>query len=83
MERLLHYLDDLDDLFYAIPLAWEKARTLARLTLAIIVTVAVQALGIYAALTSPPLAVATASLLIVTLLYRGAVGRMPQAGRAV
>ena len=73
MERLLQYLDDLDDFVYAIALTWERIRTFCTLALAAVVTVLAQLLGIYMAIQNPPAAVAFASLLIVALLYRGAV----------
>ena len=75
MERLLQYLDDLDDLVYAIALTWEKVRSLGNFLLSVIFMSALQIFGIYAAMTYPPLAVAGASLLAVALLYWGVVGR--------
>jgi hypothetical protein len=73
MERLLQYLDDLDDFVYAIALTWEKIRLLGRFSFLAIVMVILQALGIYAAIEYPPVAVSAGSLLVVGLLYRGAV----------
>ena len=73
MERLLQYLDDLDDFVYAIALTWERIRTLFGLVATSALTVAVMALGIYAAIEKPPMAVAIAALLAVSLLYRAAV----------
>lgn len=73
MERLVQYLDDLEDLFYVLPLIWEKIRRLASLTLFLLSSVALQALCIYLALEFPPMAVALAALLIVTALYRSVV----------
>ncbi len=73
MERLLQYLDDLDDFVYAIALAWERVRTLCSFALSISLTLTAQAAAVYAAVANPPLAVAVASLLAVALLYRGVV----------
>lgn len=71
MERILQYLDDLDDLFGAVGLLAERLRnimiTLARLLSLLLVTTC----GILAALREPPLGLAFAILLFVFLLYRG------------
>jgi len=77
MERFLQYLDDLDDFVYAVALAWERIRRACAFIANMTFLVAVQASGIYAALTSPPLAVAIATLLLVTLLYRSVVYYSP------
>lgn len=73
MERMLQYLDDLEDLYYAIALLSERIRQAVQSFLFIAAAVFVQALGIALALISPPLAVAAASLLMVGMLYRGVV----------
>lgn len=73
MERLLQYLDDLDDLVYAVLLTREKIRALGSLTLNIALMATVQAVGIYAAMVQPSFTVATGSILVVGLMYRGAV----------
>ena len=78
MERMLQYLDDLDDFVYAIALAWERIRALGNLTLYVAVMATVQALGIYAAIENPPFTVAAGSLLVVGLMYRGAVHNGPE-----
>ena len=77
MERLLQYMDDMDDFVYAIALTWERVRSLCNLVISVILMTAAQALGIYAAVTNPPLAVAGASLLAAALLYWSVVGRPP------
>jgi hypothetical protein len=70
LERLLQYLDDLDDLYGAAGLLLERLRhfawTLAVLTLSGMLLFG----GILLALREPPLALATAILLFTTLLYR-------------
>ena len=82
MERLLQYLDDMDDFVYALALTWERVRSLCNLLLSVVLMSAALALGFYGALTSPPLAVAGASLLAVALLYWGVVERSPIAQSA-
>jgi hypothetical protein len=78
MECLIQYLDDLEDLFYAVALIWERIRTAVRFAVFVVTSVAFQTLGVLLALAAPPLAVATASLLMVTLLYRAVVCHGPQ-----
>jgi hypothetical protein len=73
MERVLQYLDDLEDLYYAIALLSERSRQAVRFFLFITTALLAQSLGVALALISPPLAVAAASLLMVGMLYRGVV----------
>jgi hypothetical protein len=73
MERIVQYLDDLEDLFYAFALKWERIRRALRFALFITASLSFQLLGIFLALSIPALAVATASLLLVGLLYRNVV----------
>ena len=73
MECFAQYLDDLEDLFYAVALIWERIRTRIRFATFVAVSLAFQVFGIFIALNYPPIAVAIASLLLVALLYRGAV----------
>lgn len=70
MECLLQYLDDLDDLFGALGLVWERLRRalLSIVYSAMVLTVA--AAGVVLALLHPPLALATSTMLFVILLYR-------------
>ncbi|MEE8425879.1 MAG: hypothetical protein V3S15_01250 [Woeseiaceae bacterium] len=70
MERLLQYLDDLDDLYAAIGLLAERIRSALWLFFSAVVIFVVVAAGILLALAEPPLALATAIMLFVTLLYR-------------
>jgi hypothetical protein len=70
LERILQWLDDLDDLYGMVGLLAERIRrvlvTLARVfTLVFVVTG-----GVAAALIEPPLGLAIAILLFVFLLYR-------------
>ena len=70
MEILLQYLDDLDDLYGAFGLIWERLRRaiIKAASLASLLTVA--ALGVSLALVHPPIAMATSIMLFVILLYR-------------
>ena len=70
MERLLQYLDDLDDLYGALGLAWERTRrSLLKLIHATLLA-AVAAGAVWLALLQPPVAMAVATMLFVILLYR-------------
>ncbi len=70
MERLLQYLDDLDDLYGMLGLNIERLRrfmiTLSSYVLAATVAIA----GIWLAQLHPPMASATGTLLFVALMYR-------------
>jgi amino acid permease len=72
MERLLQYLDDLDDLFSTIGLLAERIRSVLWLLFSAAMVLIVVVGGILLALAEPPLALATAIILFVTLLYRSA-----------
>jgi len=70
MERLLQYMDDLDDLVGAFGLVYERLRRSFLTLIATIAGLIVTASGIWLALVHPPIALATSLLLFVTLLYR-------------
>ncbi len=70
MERLLQYLDDLDDLYGAAGLLLERLRHIAWLVAALTLSGTLLFGGILLALREPPLALATAILLFTALLYR-------------
>lgn len=70
MERIAQLLDDLDDLISAIGLISERLRGIALALGAFCAGSAGIAAGIALALRHPPLALATALLLFVSLLYR-------------
>ncbi|MCK5325961.1 MAG: hypothetical protein KAJ57_08130 [Woeseiaceae bacterium] len=70
MERLLQYLDDLDDLFGAIGLLAERLRSLASLAGTISLLLVVETVGILLALSEPPLGLAIVTLLFTALMYR-------------
>lgn len=73
MELIVQYLDDLEDLVYAVALLAERIGNVLRFMLFMIASVSLQLLGIFIALINPPIAVAVASLLLVGMLYRSVV----------
>ncbi len=79
MERLIQYLDDLEDLFYVAPLIAEQVRRAIQRILFLLGSVSLQIAGIVLALTHPPLALAVVALLLVGLLFRAVVIPVPQA----
>ena len=70
MERLIQLLDDIDDLISMLGLVSERVRNIAVSLILTCTGLAIQAGGIMLALKHPPLALATAILLFVSLLYR-------------
>ena len=70
MECLLQYLDDLDDLYGAFGLVWEKLRKVLIRLLATSLLLAVAGAATGLALLHPPIALATSTVLFVILLYR-------------
>jgi len=70
LERLLQYLDDLDDLYGVLGLLTERLREFAWLIGRIVGSAVLAAAGVLVALNKPPLGLAVAMLLFVWLLYR-------------
>jgi len=70
VECFLQYLDDLDDLYGAFGLVWEKLRTILLKLVSLAMVLGVAAGGILLALAHPPIALATSTMLFVTLMYR-------------
>ncbi len=70
MERVIQWLDDLDDIVGVIGLARERIRRLVVATGLTIVAFLLQLGGILLALSHPPVALATVIIMFVTLLYR-------------
>jgi len=66
----MQWLDDLDDLVAMFGLLSEKIRNAACSLLLTAVALTVQVGGVFLALAHPPLALATALLMAVSLLYR-------------
>ena len=79
MERLAQFLDDLEDLFYAVALKAERIRQAFRFFVFMATSAALQLSGVLIALWNPPLAVAMVSLLVVGMLFRAVVGPSPDA----
>jgi len=75
MERLAQYLDDLEDLCYAVALRMERIRMVLRFTAFVTAFACFLFFGIHLALVQPPLGLAVVSILIVAFLYFGATGR--------
>ena len=80
MERFLQYFDDLDDLYGAIGLVWEKLRRALLNLISLLMVLAVAAGGISLSLAHPPIALATSTMLFVTLLYRSVTVPSPRWG---
>lgn len=72
MERLLQYLDNVDDLFGMLGLLWERVRSALMLLFAAALMLAASATGIWLALLHPPAAAAISTVLLVVLLYLSA-----------
>ncbi len=70
MERLLQYLDDLDDLWGMLGLIKERLRRFAYTLFSYLLLGTGAIAGAWLALHHPPLALATSILLFLTLLYR-------------
>ena len=73
MELLVQYLDDFEDLIYAIALKAERIRMALQFFLSMTIAAALQVTGVIIALQYPPVALAMASLLMVGMLYHAAV----------
>lgn len=72
MERLLLYLDDIDDLIGVVGLLHERLRRLLIKALSLLASVSIVALSVVLALESPALALAISLLLFLALVYRTA-----------
>ncbi len=83
MECLVQYLDNLEDLFFALALKAERIRQTLRFFLSMTAAAALQVCGVFIALKNPPMAVAVASLLLVGMLFRAVVGPAPEAARLI
>ena len=70
MECLLQYLDNLDDMFGAFGLLWERLRRAIFMLFAASMILVASGTGIWLALLHPPVAAATSTVLFVILLYR-------------
>jgi hypothetical protein len=74
MERIAQYLDDLEDIVYAVALVGERLRRVLQRIITGCVALCTLAFAFLLALSQPPLALALVAILMVTALYRAAVG---------
>ncbi|MBT8078317.1 MAG: hypothetical protein KJO31_07050 [Gammaproteobacteria bacterium] len=81
MERFAQYLDELEDVVYALLTIGERVRRALQILLVLSASLVLQVLGIWLALNRPPLALATVSLLVVCMLYRSVIA--PATGKLV
>ena len=79
MECLIQYLDDLEDLFYALALKAERFREAFQYFVLITVAAALQVFAISVALWHPPLAMAIAALLLVGMMLHAVLTYSPDA----
>jgi hypothetical protein len=79
----MQWLDDLDDLIGVIGLFRERIRRFLLTTSLLAMSLLAQIAGVLLALRHPPLALATAMLLFVTLLYRSVTGPRAHFGRVL
>jgi hypothetical protein len=70
----MQWLDDLDDLIAAIRLLGERIRSFFLAMMFLATSLLVQVAGVLLALRHPPLALATAMILFVILMYRSVTG---------
>ncbi len=78
MERVMQVLDDLEDVVYAIVLAAGRILRALRTFALMIVSLGLQAGALLLALAQPPLGLAVATILSVTLLYRSVTAQHPR-----
>jgi hypothetical protein len=83
MERLIQWLDNVDDLISMIGLVSERIRKVLFTLIFICVALAFQVGGVLLALSYPPLASAMVILLFATLLYRQVTGPKPPFSQAL
>lgn len=78
MECLIQYLDDLEDLVYAVALVAEKIRRIAKMFALLVLAIILPVSGVLLALAAPPLALAAVFMALSVLLYRAATGNSSQ-----
>jgi len=77
MEIFAQWLDDLDDMISSMRLLSERLRSFCIALISLASLLLVQIAGVLLALEHPPLASATATILLVTLMYRSATAPHP------
>ena len=70
MERLLQYMDDIDDVIGAFGLVYERLRRILMTIVTLLISGASISAGVLLAVWHPSIALATCVLLLVALLYR-------------
>jgi hypothetical protein len=70
VEFILQYLDDIDDMVGAFGLIMERLRRLALFLISVLLLLTAAVAGVWLAFAHPPIALATSTVLFVTLLYR-------------
>lgn len=78
MERILQVLDDLEDLYFAVPLLYERWRRFVGRAVRLAAICAILPVGIYIAVTAPLMGLATATVAVVALLYSVVTTRSPK-----
>lgn len=78
MERIVQYLDELEDLVCAVLTMKERIRRALQILFVVVTSLLLQALGILLALSQPPLALAAVSLLIVGMMYKSVTSPITQ-----
>ena len=79
MEIIAQWFDDLDDVISSMRLLSERLRSFCIALIFLASLLLVQIAGVLLALEHPPLASATATILLVTLMYRSATAPRPAA----
>lgn len=79
MERLMQYLDDVEDFLYAIVMAAGRIARALGAVLWLAASIATPVGIVLLALSQPPLGLGAATMLSVILLYRAVVNRPGQA----
>jgi hypothetical protein len=79
MEIIAQWFDDLDDVISSMRLLSERLRSFCIALIFLASLLLVQIAGVLLALKHPPLASATATILLVTLMYRSATAPRPAA----
>lgn len=79
MECLIQYLDELEDLIFAIALKAERIRMAVSFFIFMATGAALQVFCVLIALQHPPIALAVASLLAVGMLFHAVVDHPPRA----
>jgi len=78
VERLVQYLDELEDLIFAAPLIAEQFRRAFMRIFFLLGSIGLQVGGVILALYQPPLALAVVMLALVGLLHRAVIVPIPQ-----